>query len=139
MTDPHAPDRAPDWSDRHTGPVRPDLTTARAAYEAAFRAGPRWIGWALSARNAVVRVFGLHTTPAGEGMLTLPIIEERPDRYAVGLADRHLTFTLEAALTGGEAALTTRIWFNHWLGRLYLAIVLIPHKIIVTQLLRRVA
>ncbi len=131
------PDRAPDWQDRHEGMVAADITTARQAYEQSFRSLPPWVGWALNLRNRLVSIFGLKTTAEGgtELMLGLPIISERPDSYEIGLEDRHLTFTLLTEKTEGKASVTTRIWFNHWAGRLYLAVVLIPHKIIVKRAL----
>jgi hypothetical protein len=35
--------------------------------------------------------------------------------------------------------MTTSIWFNHWSGRAYLGVVLVPHKIIVKQCINRLA
>jgi len=127
------PDRPADWSDCHHGPVRRDITSAREAFEQGFINLPRWVGLALNLRNRIVGLFGLTTeSPDGqEMMLNLPVICETPNRYEVGLPDRHLTFIITADLTGRHLKMTTSIWFNHWAGRLYLALVLIPHKIIV--------
>jgi hypothetical protein len=133
------PKRAPDWSDCHGGPLRPDLPTARAAYEAALGTMPRGAEVALAARNRVVALFGLRTPDLGQGMAQLPVVAETPERYELGLADRHLTFTIETLHRGDRADVTTRIWFNHWSGRAYLALVLIPHKLILRGALRRLA
>jgi hypothetical protein len=99
------------------------------------------VAYALAARNALMRPFGLVTEgPKGAPlMLSLPVVEDSPAAYEIGTADKHLTFTLRTELDGAQARLTTSIWFNHWAGRLYLAAVLIPHKIIVRQALRGVA
>ena len=134
------PDRSADWRDSHQGPVRRDITTAREAFELGFLNLPGWVGFALNLRNRIVGMFGLTTTgPDGqEMMLNLPVIGETPDRYEVGLIDRHLTFTITAELTDQWLKMTTSIWYNHWIGRMYLALVLIPHKIIVRLAIRGV-
>lgn len=127
------PDRPADWSDCHQGPVRRDISTAREAFEQGFINLPGWVGFALDLRNRIVGLFGL-TTEAPDGqemMLNLPVIGETPACYEVGLIDRHLTFTITAELTDQRLKMTTSIWYNHWLGRVYLVLVLIPHKIIV--------
>ena len=133
------PDVAPDWQDTHSGPVRSDLLTARDVYNAALGSAPRWAVVALALRNRAVALCGLHTPEMGDGMANLPVLVETADRLEVGLTDKHLTFTIETKKGPNRTDVTTRIWFNHWAGRVYLAIVLIPHKLILRQALRRVA
>ncbi len=133
------PLRPPDWADVHSGPVRPAIGTARGAYETALGEMPPWAKAALAIRNRVVGVFGLETPDMGQGMADLPVISETDEAYELGLEDRHLTFTILTQVRDGEAAVTTNIWFNHWAGRLYLALVLIPHKLILRGALRRLA
>lgn len=139
MTGLKRPLRPPDWSDTHEAPLRAELTTARAAYEVALGQMPPWVRGAMNARNWIVGRLGLSTPTMEQGMASLPIVSETDDAYELGLIDRHLTFTLQTIRDGDTARLTTRIWFNHWTGRLYLAVVLIPHKIIVKLSLRRLA
>lgn len=139
MTDLKRPLRPPDWSDTHSAPLRADLITARAAYEVALGQMPPWVHGAMKIRNRIVGLFGLATPTMEGGMANLPVVSETEDAYELGLIDRHLTFTLHTIRDGNVATLTTRIWFNHWTGRLYLAVVLIPHKIIVRRALRRLA
>ena len=133
------PLRPPDWADTHHGALRAEISTAREAYEASLAKMPRWANVALALRNRVVRVFGLQTPDMGQGMADLPIVSETDAAYELGLEDRHLTFTILTELQDGTASVTTTIWFNHWAGRLYLAVVLIPHKLIVRGALRRLA
>ncbi len=133
------PLRSPDWSDTHHAPVRDDLVTARAAYEVALGTMPGWVRGAMAVRNGIVGLFGLVAPTMGRGMLDLPVVHERPESYELGLVDRHLTFTLETERGADAVSLTTRIWFNNWTGRLYLAVVVIPHKIIVRQALWRLS
>lgn len=139
MTGLKRPLRPPDWSDTHAAPLRAELTTARAAYEVALGQLPPWVSRAMTLRNWIVGRFGLSTPSMDRGMAGLPVVSERDESYELGLIDRHLTFTLQTIVDGDHVRLTTRIWFNHWTGRLYLAIVLIPHKIIVKLSLRRLA
>lgn len=143
MTGLKRPLRPPDWSDTHVtlirAPLRSDLKTARAAYEVALGQMPFWVRGAMKLRNRIVGRLGLATPTMGGGMAGLPIVSETTEAYELGLIDRHLTFTLQTICDGDYARLMTRIWFNHWTGRLYLALVLIPHKIVVKLALRRLA
>lgn len=135
------PTAPPDWQDRHSGPLGRTYHSARAVYEAGFAQMPGWATVALDLRNRIVGWFGLKTEgEQGDALMTsLPIIEHTPARYCVGLKDKHLTFTLTTETVDNHAAITTKIWFNHWSGRLYLAIVLIPHKLILRHILRSLA
>ena len=134
------PVREEDWSDVHAGEVSSEITGARMAFETAFSRLPKWVDTALAARDFVVRRFGLTTVSEGAlSMTTLPVLQESQEVYEVGLQDRHLTFTLETELQGSHVSVTSRIWFNHWAGRLYLALVLIPHKLILRHAIRSLA
>ena len=89
-----------------------------------------------------MRLFGLKTKVEGrqeELMLALPVLHETPESYEVGLTDKHLTFTILTERSKTGTCLTTSIWFNHWTGRAYLALVYIPHKIIVRLAVRALA
>jgi hypothetical protein len=69
----------------------------------------------------------------------MPILSESGERFESGVSDRHLTFTILVELTGDDVRLTTRIWFNHWLGRLYLWVILPFHKAILRHMIRSLA
>jgi hypothetical protein len=99
---------------------------------------PRWAGAALVLRDLVVRPLGLKTAAGqrGEGMLGLPVITEQRGVYELGMEDRHLSFTIRTELAEGVAHVRTSIWFNHMLGRAYLAVVWLPHKLILRHILR---
>ncbi|MGB0506585.1 MAG: DUF2867 domain-containing protein [Pikeienuella sp.] len=135
------PPREPDWQDCHSGPRRPELGMARDAYAEGMAVMPGWAQFALAARNRIVGLFGLRTgsDQGGDLMTSLPVLTDTTELYECGLTDKHLTFTLSTRLEGGRISITTSIWFNHWSGRLYLAVVLIPHKLIVKQTIRRLA
>ena len=130
------PTTKPHWQDQHSGPLNPDHHSARAAWQAGLAAMPGWARIALRLRNRAMALFGLKTTESGDELLHLPVLEDSPDRYCAGMEDRHLTFTLLTERDNGQVRITTSIWFNHWTGRLYLAAVLIPHKLIVRASIR---
>ncbi|MGX9356360.1 DUF2867 domain-containing protein [Roseobacteraceae bacterium S113] len=131
------PARSPDWQDHHDGPVRAEITSARMAFELGFASLPGWVDRALALRDRLVSPLGLTTVTDGAlSMTTLPVLEDTPEHYEVGLEDKHLTFTLHTSLAPNRARVTTNIWFNHWIGRAYLTAVLIPHKIILRHSLK---
>ena len=136
------PTAPPDWQDRHEGPLSGDRTgSARDVYEQGFHMMPGWATTALRMRNRIVRLFGLKTEGQGGAdlMTSLPVVEDSADRYCVGLQDKHLTFTLLTERTARHVKITTSIWFNHWSGRAYLAVVLIPHKLILRHIIKGLA
>ncbi len=135
------PSRNADWQDCHSGPVRADIRSAREAYVEGITRMPRWAEHALAMHNRIVGVFGLHTGGDIEGdlMASLPVRSETENAYECGLTDKHLTFTILTELKAEMVRMTTSIWFNHWSGRAYLGVVLVPHKIIVKQCINRLA
>ncbi|THH36649.1 DUF2867 domain-containing protein [Aliishimia ponticola] len=135
------PASPPDWQDRHEGMLGRDLATARAIHEYGLSQMPGWAQVALDLRNRLAGRFGLKTEGADGArlMASLPVLEETPDRYCVGLQDKHLTFTLLTERTSARTAVTTSIWFNHWTGRAYLGLVLVPHKLILRHTIRSLA
>ena len=67
-----------------------------------------------------------------------PVVSQQPDRVVLGFDDRHLDFRLVVDAPGnGDVTGTTLIRTHNLLGRIYLAIVLPFHRIIVPAMLRR--
>lgn len=94
----------------------------------------------MSLRNRLARLVGLH----GEGndpsfLARMPVVTDTPEQFESGLTDRHLTFTLRADLNGDHLTLSTRIWFNHPLGRVYLAAILPFHNAMLRHVMRQLA
>ena len=121
---------------------------ARKAAEKMFARGPRWIDALLRLRNIIIAPFDLktsgHAEPASRGMIGIfPVVSERPERLVAGFNDPHLDFrvVVDVAATGGgqEVTATTLVLTHNLLGRLYLAIILPFHRLIVRALLRQVA
>lgn len=134
------PDRPEDWSDAYQGLMVPPCETARGALMRGLQTMPTWAETLMRLRNRLARMVGLHGGQDGASMLArMPVLSESIDRFETGVSDRHLTFTILVELRGPEARLTTRIWFNHWLGRVYLWAILPFHKAILRHMIRSLA
>ncbi|TIW89398.1 MAG: DUF2867 domain-containing protein [Mesorhizobium sp.] len=122
--------------------------TALGAAERALGRTPRWVGRLLVLRNFAVRPFRLKTglepavLPAGK-IGIFPIISQFPGKVVLGLDDRHLDFRVLVEVrdlgTGRqEVAATTIVKTHNWLGRIYLAIVMPFHRIVVPAMLAQI-
>jgi hypothetical protein len=121
---------------------------ARGAAERMVGRSPQWIQTLLSLRNMLVRPFGLKTSGQSEtaprDMIGIfPIVSETPDRLVAGFNDKHLDFRLvvDVATPGDlrQVTATTLVLTHNRLGRIYLAIILPFHRLIVPAMLRQVA
>lgn len=105
---------------------------------------PRWITGLLMVRNAIVAPLGLRGAGPRQNsqsfMGPFPVVSQTPERVVLGFNDRHLDFRLVVDVPGsGEIIGTTLIRTHNWLGRVYLAIVLPFHRIIVPAMMRNAA
>jgi len=121
---------------------------ARQAAERMMGRSPRWVERLLALRNALVAPLGLKTSGAGEprtkGIIGIfPVLSETPDRLVAGFDDSHLDFRVvvdvSACDDGQQVTATTLVRTNNWLGRIYLAVILPFHRLVVRALLRQVA
>jgi hypothetical protein len=105
---------------------------------------PRWIGILMALRNRAVAPLGLkapEAAPAGSAARIgiFPVLSQSRDRVVLGLEDRHLDFRVivDVAPIGDlrRVTVTTMVRTHNPLGRVYLAIVLPFHRIIVRALL----
>jgi len=121
---------------------------ARQAAERMMGRQPRWMQRLVALRNALVAPFGLKTSGAGEpapgGTIGIfPVLSETPDRLVAGFDDHHLDFRVvvdvRACAEGQQVTATTLVRTNNWLGRIYLAIILPFHRLVVRALLKQVA
>lgn len=124
-----------------------DLDARRAA-ERMMARQPRWAEALLSLRNFLVAPLGLKTSgasPAAPGDMIgiFPVVSETSGRLVTGFNDRHLDFRVVVDVTppGGvrQVTATTLVKTHNWLGRVYLALILPFHRLIVPALLRQVA
>jgi hypothetical protein len=98
-------------------------------------------------RDALVRPFGLKTSPSGPrpplsfrpgeriGLFTL--FERRADELLLGEDDRHLDFRVCLRLADGEASLATAVRFRSLFGRAYFFLIRPFHALVVQGMLRR--
>jgi len=124
---------------------------ARQASLAIFSASPPWVSALMATRNALMRPFRVKTDlrrltgPRGRIGL-FPVLEESPAEILLGLDDRHLDFRVAVSLAAAEPAsarrsltVTTVVHTHNRLGRVYLALILPFHRLIVRSLLARAA
>ena len=121
---------------------------ARRAAERMMARQPRWAEALLKLRNLLVAPFGLKTSGASasaprEMIGIFPILSETPDRLVAGFNDSHLNFrvVVDVATSGStrNVTATTLVLTHNRLGRVYLAVILPFHRLIVPALLRQVA
>lgn len=121
---------------------------ARMAAQRMMGRSPRWVESLVSLRNALVAPFGLKTSGAGEksarGLIGIfPVLSETPERLVAGFDDRHLDFRVVVDVTaagqGQQVTATTLVRTHNRLGRIYLAIILPFHRLVVRAMLRQVA
>jgi hypothetical protein len=121
---------------------------ARTAAERMMGRSPRWVEALLRLRNIAVRPFGLktggsHGTERGDAIGIFPVVSETPARLIAGFDDKHLDFrvVVDVARSGSrqQVTATTLVRKHNWLGRIYLAIILPFHRLVVPAMLRQVA
>jgi hypothetical protein len=121
---------------------------ARHAAERMMARQPRWAETLVALRNRLVAPFGLKTSGASrvapKQMIGIfPIVSETPDRLVAGFNDKHLDFRVvvdvATAGCGQRVTATTLVLTHNLLGRVYLAIILPFHRLIVPAMLRQVA
>jgi Protein of unknown function (DUF2867) len=136
------------FSDAYSVAIDGTRLDARHAAERFLEHRPRWIKVLLALRNRLVKPLGLKTPdPAGTGAANsigmFPVLSETPARLVAGFNDSHLDFrvVVDVAATGqGQRVTATTLVLTHnLLGRVYLAIILPFHRLIVRSLLRQVA
>lgn len=119
---------------------------ARSAAECLFERQPPWVEALLVLRNILVTPFGLKTSgesePAPCGIIGLfPVLSETRDRLVAGFNDSHLDFRVVVDVApcdlGQQITATTLVLTHNLLGRLYLAIILPFHRLIVRGMLQR--
>jgi hypothetical protein len=136
------------FSDAYSIVVDDLALDARDAAEKMLGRSPRWILTLMALRDLFVAPFGLKTARAARRSSTnrigmFPVLSETPRRIVAGLDDRHLDFrvVVDIADAGGRRRVTatTLVLTHNLLGRIYLAIILPFHRLIVRSMLRQIA
>jgi len=136
------------FSDAYSIVIDDTKLDARRAAKRFLGHRPRWIEMLLALRNRLVKPLGLKTPdPTGIGAANaigiFPILSETPDRLVAGFNDSHLDFRVVVDVTpsgqGQRVTATTLVLTHNLLGRVYLAIILPFHRLVVRSMLRQVA
>jgi uncharacterized protein DUF2867 len=121
---------------------------ARHAAEKMLGRSPRWILTLMALRDLFVAPFGLKTAQTARRSSTnrigmFPVLSETPRRIVAGLNDRHLDFRVVVDIADSDGrrrvTATTLVLTHNLLGRIYLAIILPFHRLIVRSMLRQTA
>lgn len=110
---------------------------------------PGWVKVLLAVRNRLVALVGLKAAsardrPSGVHMIgPFPVVSCTNDHVVLGFDDRHLDFRVVIALTehadGRRSVRATTVVKRHNLaGRLYLALIMPFHKLIVRSTLKHI-
>jgi Protein of unknown function (DUF2867) len=136
------------FSDAFSVVVDDAALDARHAAEKMLGHSPRWIERLLALRNFLVAPFGLKKpVPTRNGATDtigiFPVVSETPGRLVAGLNDKHLDFRVVVDIAtsghGQRVTATTLVLTHNLLGRVYLAIIVPFHRLVVRALLRQVA
>jgi hypothetical protein len=148
VTLPHPALPGADWADCFEVMLNRSGLTAEVAARRAFERMPKWVGRLMALRNLLVRPFGLKGDPdaaaAGAPRVGMfPIIRNDPGEIVLGFDDRHLDFRIVVETETSENQQTsvrmmTLVKRHNTLGRVYLAMIMPFHKLIVGSTLSRV-
>jgi hypothetical protein len=121
---------------------------ARHAAEKMLGRLPRWTRMLMALRDLFVAPFKLKTAETARRTSTnriglFPVLGETPQRIVAGLNDSHLDFRVVVDVAGSGAGrrvtATTVVLTHNLVGRVYLAIILPFHRLIVRAMLRQIA
>lgn len=112
--------------------------SAEEVFEEMFCNFPRPVAWLFKLRNAIVKPLGLQ---GGDGFRDL-ISERNDEEIVICKDDRHLSFWVGIYCSAPEdgwqeAAVTTVVKFNNFLGRVYFIGIWVFHKLLVKSLFRK--
>ena len=102
---------------------------------------PGWVRFLVALRGLIVAPFGLKTKgprnvdKVGE----FPVESETPEEVIAGFNDRHLDFRISVTSRDGQVSLATWVRRHNLGGRLYLALIMPFHILVVRNALARLA
>ena len=114
-------------------PLTPDYI-----FEEMFCNFPKPVDWLMKLRNALVKPIGLQ---GGSGFRNL-VSERNDEEIVICKDDKHLCFRVSIYCSMPEdgwqdAAVTTVVKFNNFLGRIYFIGIWVFHKLLVKSLFRK--
>lgn len=100
---------------------------------------PGWVKALLKLRNRIVAPLGLKTevSDTGPGAI-FPVTHQDADEIILGTDDSHLNFRICIHRQDGLIHMATWVHRNNLLGRIYLAVVMPFHVLIVRDAMRRI-
>lgn len=100
---------------------------------------PRWVGWLMKLRHALVAPFGVSTTPPDtkDRIGFFPVISRAEDEIILGMDDSHLDFRIALMVRNGVAYSATWVRTNNRFGRFYLSLIMPFHILIVRNAIGR--
>lgn len=105
-----------------------------------FSTPPAWAGALMDLRNAIMGRLGYKAPKVRKGF---PVLHESADEVVSGLDDGHLNFRalmrIEPDGNGSRITLTTAVATHNALGRIYLALIMPFHKLIVRSMVKQMA
>jgi hypothetical protein len=111
----------------------------RAAAEVGL-AMPGWAATLMRLRNAIVKPLGLKTESSESGDKAIfPVHVDTADELIIGTDDNHLNFRIAILRKDGMIHMATWVHRNNLLGRVYLAVVMPFHILIVRGAMARIA
>lgn len=128
-----------DYCDSVSGRINPARTMdVEHIFEEMFCNFPKPVAWLFKLRNAIVKPFGLQ---GGGGFRNL-ITERNDEEIIISKNDRHLCFRVGIYCSlpengSQEAAVTTVVKFNNFLGKVYFIGIWIFHKLLVKSLFHK--
>ncbi|PHQ94497.1 MAG: hypothetical protein COB39_13755 [Marinosulfonomonas sp.] len=100
---------------------------------------PIWVSWLMKIRNIVVMPFGLRTDPGkGETIGFFPVVMRNDTEIILGFDDKHLDFRISILTDGSHAYGATWGRRHNWLGRIYLAVIMPFHVLIMRGAIGRI-
>ncbi|WP_106744761.1 DUF2867 domain-containing protein [Yoonia maritima] len=101
---------------------------------------PSWANALLALRNTIVKPLGLKTesSDTGDGAI-FPVQFEDENERIIGTDDSHLNFRISVMRQDGMIHMATWVHRNNLVGRIYLAIVMPFHILIVRDAMRRIS
>lgn len=131
-----------DFADAFSVVVPRSGLDARPLAAGAFDDPPDWAAALMKTRNAIMGRLGYKAPDARR--TGFPILRSSAEEVVMGLDDGHLDFRALVRVSAVTAqssriTLTTAVATHNWRGRVYLAAIMPFHKMIVRNMLQRMA
>ncbi len=100
---------------------------------------PFWVNWLMKIRNLAVTPFGLRTDlGTGDTIGFFPIVDRNDSEIIMGFDDKHLDFRISILIDGPNAYAATWVRRHNRLGRMYLAMIMPFHVLIMRNAVGRI-